>query len=142
MTQNLSPTHRGYGAGHCWYYLLGGAVLSPKQIKANTERSSFEGYAADDIGAADMLAEPKRSSELRALKAKVEAELRRDLSRYRQCALALNKYRATHDTPANPKSAEGVHVAISLKHNHLVNDFAHLGYLDDLLSRQGDLFGF
>jgi len=34
-----------------------------------------------------------------------------------------------------------IHTGISLKHNHLYNDFAHLLTLDNLLSKQPDLFG-
>ncbi len=142
MTQTFSHTHCGYGAGHCWYYLLGGAILSPKQIREATRQSSYEGYARDDIRAADRKADPHRSTTLRALKERFEGELRRDLSGYRQRALELHRYRANHDVPSEPKSAADVHVAISLKHNHLMNDFAHLILIDKLLNQQGDLFGF
>ena len=35
-----------------------------------------------------------------------------------------------------------IHTALSLKHNHLVNNFAHLITLDELLTKQMDLFDF
>jgi hypothetical protein len=90
--------------------------------------------------AADQKTEPKRSITLRRLKAAIEAELKRDISRYRQCALALHRHRKANPSTDRPTCAENVHLGVSLKYNHLVNDFAHLAYLDELLNRQGDLF--
>ncbi|MEP2706156.1 MAG: hypothetical protein ABJZ83_12835 [Yoonia sp.] len=143
MTQSPSMTHMGYDPGHCWYYLLGGKVLSPKQIKLRTLASGYKGYAAEDIGEAHLKAEPKRSSALRHLKAKFETDLKRDISRYRECALALHRFRkANPPLTERPKCANDVHMNISLKHNHIVNDFAHLIYLNELLNQQGDLFSF
>ncbi len=135
-------THMGYSSGHSWYYHLGGKPLSPKQIRAEVHASDYRGYAAADIVAADRLAEPKRSQRLRAFQARFQDDLRRDLSRYRQCVRALRLYRAAHDGRAIERVCDGVHVAISLKHNHLVNDFAHLIWLEDLLALQRDLFDF
>ena len=132
--------HRGYSSGHSWYYHLGGKPLSPKQIRAEVLASDYRGYAREDIEAADRLAEPKRSQKLRAFQARFRYDLRRDLSRYRQCERALRLYRAAHDGRALERVCDGVHVAISLKHNHLVNDFAHLIWLEDLLALQRDLF--
>ncbi len=142
MRPRSSLTFRDYGTGHCWYYLLGGAVLTPKQIKAMTQASGYLGYARDYILEADRKAEPQRSAALRALKERFEGELHRDLAGYRKSALYLRRYRVKNDVPTEPTCAAGVHVAISLKHNHLVNDFAHLIWLDKLLTQQGDLFGF
>jgi hypothetical protein len=31
---------------------------------------------------------------------------------------------------------------MSLKRNHIYNDFAHIVFLEELLSKQGDLFDF
>lgn len=132
--------HMGYSSGHSWYYHLGGKPLSPKEIRAEVLASDYRGYAREDIEAADRLAEPKRSQKLRALQERFRDDLRRDLSRYRQCVRALRLYRAKHADEAVEPVCDGVHVAISLKHNHLVDDFAHLIWLEDLLWRQRDLF--
>ena len=45
------------------------------------------------------------------------------------------------DDPENPVCRD-IHTNISLKHNHLFNNLAHLHYIDELLSFQEDLFGF
>ncbi len=132
--------HLGYSSGHPWYYHLGGRPLFPKQIREETRAGGYRGYAQDDIADADRLAEPKRSQSLRAFQAQFTDDLRRDLSRYRQCVRNLRLYRMKHAGDALEPVCDGVHVAVSLKHNHLVNDFAHLIWLDELLSRQRDLF--
>lgn len=131
----------GYSPGHPWYYLLGGAVLMPRAILAQTRASGYRGCYASMIEEADRLAEPKRSTKLRALQQRFFEDLRRDLSRYRTCVRNLRVYRQKSIGSDQPAQCEGVHVAISLKHNHLVNDFAHLVWLDELMTRQGDLFG-
>jgi hypothetical protein len=138
---SLSQTRFQYSTGHPWYYLLGGRILTLKQIREATRYSQYHGYMRDDIAALDKLSEPRRSAKLRSLRVKVIADLRRDISGYRKRALELHRYRVCHPVPSQPISAADIHTNISLKHNHLVNDFAHLIYLDDLLGKQGDLFG-
>lgn len=141
MTQHSQTTHCGYGAGHPWYYLLGGAVLSPKQIKEKVRQSGYQGYLGGDIAAADRKREPQRSQALRSLRARAMEELKRDISGYRRRALDLHSYRASNPLLERPTCCADIHTNISLKHNHLVNDFAHLITIDALLSVQGDLFG-
>lgn len=141
MKQRSQLSYRDYGTGHPWYYFLGGAVLSPKLIKAMTKISGYKGYLRDEIADADSKAEPARSTALRTLRSKAVQDLRADLSGYRRSALRLHLYRKDIPVSADALSSSDVHTAISLKHNHLVNDFAHLITIDDLLNRQGDLFG-
>lgn len=136
-----TATHCGYGAGHPWYYLLGGVVLTPKQIKANVIRSGYGGYLADDIAAADKKPEPQRSQALRSLRARAMEEFKRDMGGYRRRVSDLHRYRAANPLPERPTCCADIHTNISLKHNHLVNDFAHLITIDALLEVQGDLFG-
>lgn len=133
-------THGGYGSGHPWYYNLGGKVLSPKQIKESVKQSGYQGYMRSDIAAADNRAEPQRSQTLREMRRKAMLDLASDLNGYRARARELAAFRSEHPEPCEPSSAD-IHTNISLKHNHLFNDFAHLIWLDDLLSKQGDLFG-
>lgn len=132
--------HEGYSSGHSWYYRLGGKPLFPKQIREETRASGYRGYAESDIEAADGLTEPRRSQKLRGLQARFRADLRRDLSRYRECVRLLRAYRVAHGDAPFEDIQTDLHLAVSLKHNHLVNDFAHLIWLEDLLSRQRDLF--
>ena len=142
MTYSNPHTHGGYSAGHPWYYLLGGVVLSPKQIREATRQSSYQGYARNDIHAADRKAEPKRSATLRQYREKFEADLKQDLRFYRRMALTLHRYRKQRGIAETPVCSDDIHMAMSLKHNHLVNGFAHLILIDELLNQQGDLFGF
>lgn len=136
-----TPTHNDYSSGHPWYYFLGGAVLSPRQIQEAVRQSGYQGYLGDEIALAAKKSEPKRSQSLRVLRARAVSELKRDLSGYRRRALELHRHRAINTTPEQPVSCDDIHTNISLKHNHLTNDFAHLTYLDALLNQQGDLFG-
>lgn len=133
-------THGGYGSGHPWYYNLGGKVLSPKQIKESAKQSGYQGYMRSDIAAADDRAEPQRSQTLREMRHKAMLDLASDLNGYRARVRELAAFRKEHPEPCQPSSAD-IHTNISLKHNHLFNDFAHLIWLDELLSKQGDLFG-
>ena len=52
------PDHRGYSAGHPWYFLLGGPVPKPRAIRAEVEARGSPGYRIGDIEAADRRAEP------------------------------------------------------------------------------------
>lgn len=139
-TNTAMFTCGGYCSGHPWYYNLGGKVLSPKQILESVKASGYQGYMREDIAAADAKAEPQRSELLRALRAKVMDDLARDLSGYRARARELHAFRKVQGEPCEPSCAD-IHTNISLKHNHLFNDFAHLVWLDELLSHQLDLFG-
>lgn len=142
MTQHYRTKHCGYGAGHPWYYLLGGAVLSPKQIRDNVRQSGYRGYLLDEITAAGNKPEPQRSRALRQLHTRAVEAFRQDMSGYRRCALQLHRYRAANPMDVCPTRCDNIHTAIGLKHNHLVNDLAHLITIDAMLTVQADLFGF
>ncbi|MFD2257709.1 hypothetical protein ACFSSA_13580 [Luteolibacter algae] len=128
-----------YSPGHPWFYLLGGRVLTPKEIRESVRESGYNGWRADELDKLEAKAEPQRSQGLRKLRAIVLAELAGDLSRYRQVALELHRYRRR--TAGQELPCHAVHTSVSLKHNHLYNDFAHLIAIDDLLAQQPDLFG-
>jgi hypothetical protein len=131
----------GYRPGHPWFYVLGGMVLMPKEILTEVKASGYQGYMADTIAKADNKPEPQRSESLRQIRAKVHCDLISDLSCYRECARELHQYRITAIYNGGGPECREIHTSISLKHNHLYNDFAHLVRLDKLLSRQPDLFG-
>lgn len=136
---NLDKKINGYGPGHPWYYVLGGPILFPSEIMGNVKIRHYQGYMANEISKANSKPEPQRSEILRALKGKVLADLLSDLSYYRALACKLREFR--RDTPCSePPSCKDIHVSISLKHNHAYNGFAHLNAIEELLSRQGDLF--
>lgn len=143
MTDRIDDTSgtggNPYRPGHPWYYLLGGPVLKPSAIREAASRSIYHGYRAADIDKVDAMQEPKRSAALRAIREEVLEELRRDLSCYREVARELRCYRQETAGSPLPEISADVHTAISLKHNHLYNDFAHLLRLDAALSRQRDL---
>ena len=143
MQPPLTPTYRHYNTGHPWYYYRGGPVLSLKAIKEATRNSGYKGHNRDAIEKADRKPEPQRSQALLKIRKQVNDDLKRDIAGYRKRALQLHRSRMS----IKPKphkigaSCDDIHTNIALKHNHLVNDFAHLIYLDDLLNQQGDLFG-
>lgn len=122
-----------YSAGHPWYYVLGGPVLSPKQIAVNTKASGYKGCQADDIQKAS-------DKQLRKIRRDVLQKYRRDLSQYRQAALLLHRFRSENPDAIHKPECEYVHTVIFLKHNHLCNVFAHLFYIEERLQYQPDLF--
>ena len=130
-----------YRAGHPWYYVLGGTVLKPKEIMEKVKARNYEGYMIEDIRKADNKCEPQRSESLRRIKDRVLEDFWNDLSRYRQCATQLRFYDRILDIVEGESVCAEIHTSISLKYNHLYNDFAHLLKLDALLSKQQDLFG-
>ena len=142
----MQPEHRfepqcgGYNPGHPWYYVLGGPVLPPRLIMAAVKLRGYRGYLAADMDRAGSLPEPKRSQALRRMKANALADYRADLTSYRDMARKLHAYR--REVHGDAVRCEGIHQGISLKHNHLFNDFAHLIELDRLLTVQRDLFDF
>lgn len=137
----LKP-HRGYGIGHPWYYVLGGTIPTPKQILAHVKNKTYKGYAAKDIAAVNLRSEPQRSEALREFKRKFEADLKSDLSGYRKVVRNLRCHRETQSFDDKTTHCAEVHTSMSLKTCHLINDFAHMIYLDSLLSKQPDLFEF
>ncbi len=132
----------GYSPGHCWYYKLGGQIPYPKQICAAVKISGYRGYAEERIAAADQKPEPLRSEALRQLRDKFLFNLKADLAIYRRRALELSILRKRGGEICLDGSARDIDTSMSLKHNHLYNGFAHLIWLDELLAKQGDLFGF
>ena len=146
MAKHIEPLSecRGYRAGHPWYYLLGGDIPRPRQIQTDAIASDYCGYKVDDLRKIDQQSEPKRSAKLRKWQAKFKSDLKSDLSRYREVVRELHRYRESQDWDVVPSCCDDVHTAMSLKHAHLYNGFAHLHFLDELLSRGGnqlDLFG-
>lgn len=133
-------THCGYNAGHPWYYLLGGKVLTPKEIRDYVLANSYRGYRADDIRAIANRCEPQRSEAIRKIRMETLRELKADISRYRQCVFQLHEYRRATDGLPVPNVCVDVHTAVGLKQSHIINGFAHLALLDELPAQQGDLF--
>lgn len=129
---------RAYGAGHPWYYVLGGPLLGPASIRRAVLERGYRGYLAQEIDAANNKSEPQRSEALRCLKQQALCDFRQSLLRYRQLARELRAFRMSGQTETE---CTDLHTAISFKHNHLFNDIAQLIVLDHCLSQQRDLFG-
>lgn len=133
----------GYSPGHPWHYKLGGAIRTPKQILYAVISSGYQGYMADDIKQAGNKSEPDRSAALRVIRKKALKDLKADLSSYRRFTCELREYRKMDKSEQDSQPlCSDIHTTMSLKYNHLYNDFAHLYYIDILLSQQPDLFGF
>jgi hypothetical protein len=140
VVNNILKTHCGYDAGHPWYYLLGGAVPYPKQIRAQVIARGYRGYMEERITSASKRPEPQRSEALRALKLKVHVELRGNLSRYRELAYQLYAFRENSPLGEGRPECHDIHTSMRLKFAHIYNDFAHLNYIDTLPNQQQDMF--
>ncbi|KZL15869.1 hypothetical protein PsAD37_04243 [Pseudovibrio sp. Ad37] len=130
----------GYDPCHPWYYHTGGKPLYPKQIKQHVIATGYRGYLAKEIERIDQSAEPKRTHELRAIKATALTGLKRDLSRYREVVCELHQGEVFYDKDDPYRSIGDYCTSVSLKHNHIYNGFAILNYVDELLTHQKDLF--
>jgi hypothetical protein len=130
---------RGYTPGHPWHYHLGGAVPSPREIRAAVRLSRYLGYREPEIRSAAALAEPARSRALDAIRRDVCNGLRADISRYREVARALYAERRGATGRTLAASCSDICTSMSLKYAHIANGFAHLDVLDRL-PRQADLF--
>ena len=139
MTQTLA-LHCGYNASHPWYYLLGGAVPTLKQIRSCAEVKSYRGYLANEIDAAHAKQEPKRSAALRKIKAEVVDDLNKDISCYREVVCKLRAYQRARQFDDNQIVCAEIHTSMGLKFAHIFNGFAHLKALDDLPNQQMELF--
>lgn len=140
MEQQRTLRPADYHPGHPWYYLLGGTPPLPKQIMRKVKERGYRGYRQHYIEEAAAKAEPARSAALRAIRDEARRSLFANLSRYREVVHGLRTYR--QNPSEQPCFCSDVHQSVSLKHNHIYNDFAHLIWLDELLSEQPDLFGF
>jgi len=140
MVQDRPLKLSDYSPGHPWHYVLGANPPFPKQILERVKKRGYRGYRKHDIEEAAAKAEPARSIALRAIKEEARNSLFANLSRYREVARGLRQYRANPNE--QPCFYADVHQSVSLKHNHIYNDLAHLIWLDELLSEQRDLFDF
>ena len=95
---------------------------------------------ASDIEDADRRPEPKRSEILRQIRGKVMDDLKRDISHYREVARELLRQRKTFPFGSEKGCCDAIHESAALKHNYIFNDLAHKILLDELLSKQPDLF--
>lgn len=125
-----------YSTGHPWYYVLGGKVLSLKEIWQEAEQTNYKGYRETEIDKAN-----GNNTKLRTLKAETIQRLKVDISGYRKSALALHRYRKNLPKDWHPE-CDDIHTAMGLKRNHVFNEFANLQHIDELLAYQPDLFDF
>nr|WP_321526322.1 hypothetical protein [uncultured Cohaesibacter sp.] len=86
------------------------------------------------------MTEPKRTTRLKQLRAKVLYNLQGDISCYREVVRELRQYRVQHTGEKLDFASDSIHTAMSLKFNHLHNHFAALMKIDSAPS-QMDLFG-
>ncbi|MEQ9230595.1 MAG: hypothetical protein RIF46_07915 [Cyclobacteriaceae bacterium] len=124
-----------YHSGHPWYYVLGGKTLSVREIQKEAKESGYKGYLKDDITKIR-----GDNEKLRRLKSKVKDNLKKDISIYRKNVFALHQFNRVNKASITKPVCEDVHLSVSLKMSHLTNGFAHLNYIDELLSQQPDLF--
>jgi hypothetical protein len=125
-----------YKTGHPWYYVLGGKVLTLKEIWQEADTASYRGYLESEIDKA-----AGNNAKLNVLKTEAIARLKEDISRYRICALELHRYRKA--LPENHEPVcEDIHASMGFKRNHIFNEFANLKQINELLQQQPTLFDF
>ncbi len=130
----------GYHPGHPWYYVRGGTCPGPKTIMKNVIATGYRGSCRDSIDATNRLAEPVRTRRLKKLRLQYQQGLENDLVRYRQYVRQINRLRRTGQVDHDPVSCDDIHMSLSLKHNHIYNDLAHLRAIDAIFAEQLDLF--
>ena len=129
-------SEKTYSTGHPWYYVLGGKILSLKEILKEVNEAPNKGYLETEIDKAS-----GNNAKLQELKTKALSRLSDDISRYRQCALELHRYRKTLPENYKPICKE-IHTSMGLKRNHIFNEFANLKHIEDLQAHQPTLFDF
>ncbi|MGF1448152.1 MAG: hypothetical protein ACFB20_01900 [Opitutales bacterium] len=139
-TANTQSRPNTYKPSHPWYYLQGGKVLTPKEIRDRAKASGCMGWREEELEKLDAQPEPQRSQGLRKLRAIALKELKENLDGYRWAVLRLHRYR--REEPDEERFVcDDVHVSVFLKYNHVFGDFAQLLAIDDMLAQQPDLFG-
>ncbi len=128
-----------YKSCHPWYYHLGGKILTPKNILKNAKLSNYQGYLENDIKKFNLLDEPKRTKKLDELFRNELFDLKRSLSLYRKYALEISLRRKNNLIGENDPICDDVYMSLSLKHNHIFNNFSHL-ILIESFQKQMDLF--
>ena len=132
-----------YPFGHTWYFKLGGEILKPRAIKARVAAEDYKGYMREEIEAIDKRPEPERSQTLRTLREKVKQDLACYISSYRELACKIRAMRISgEDKHYKAPISSNIFLGISLRCSHMWNGFGHLIYIEDLLSKQRDLFDF
>ena len=79
------------------------------------------------------------SESLREIRIKIRGALKRDLDIYIERNRELKARRLDTNPPEQPISS-CVYTAMSLKHNHIYNDYAQLMICEEHLTSQTDLF--
>jgi hypothetical protein len=125
-----------YSTGHPWYYVLGGKILSLKEIWQEVDTATYKGYLEAEIDKAS-----GNTRKLQEMKTKAIVRVKEDISRYRQCALELHRYRKALPKDWHPE-CDDIHTAMGLKRNHIFNEFANLKQINELLQQQPTLFDF
>ena len=139
LEANENRRINGYTPTHPWFYVLGGQTQTPKEIRAEVRSSGYKGYRQEELSKLDAKAEPQRSQGLRKLRLVVLEELRIDLRQYRSVALEFHRQKQS-DIKEESNYCADVHTSMSLKYCHLFNDFGHILAIDEMLSKQPDLF--
>lgn len=113
--------HEGYSSGHCWYYRLGGRILSPEEICKEAECSGKERGYGTLIEQLDRAKEPKRSALIADAIRQWENDQRDNIQKYRDAAERVEyerRWNGPYDWDKR-RMWEDPCTAVSLKHNHI-----------------------
>lgn len=120
--------HQGYDSGHCWYYRLGGRIMTPEEICQEAEVSGKNWGDAGLIERLEKAGEPKRSALIAEAIQNCELNQAQDIQRYQEVTNQveyerrwLGPYQWDEGRMWNDPCT-----AASLKHNHIFYNQATL----------------
>lgn len=140
---DFAPYGGGYDTGHCWYYRLGGRILSVAEIKDNARGEDAHAHFVSSYAKIDRMKEPERSAEITSQITSIERSMKRDADRYLDFVKEIEHLRTFIGPQPYDWAKETYnepHTGISLKHNHISYGAAQIRALKSM-QVQGDLFG-
>lgn len=142
MTE-FAPFGGGYDTGHCWYYRLGGKILSVSEIIEAARGKEAHAHFVQSFSKLDRMEEPQRSEEIRKRIEIIEKSMKSDAEIYQGCVDEINRLRTVFGPEPYDWFKETYNeptTAIMLKHNHISYAAGQIRALRSL-QKQGDLFG-
>lgn len=115
-------------------------MVRPSWIKDSADPD--RAIIADRLAVACNKPEPQRSAAIKDLRSEVCADLKKDLSRYREVVRSLHRSRS-YQGPMTwfQQVYQEPNMAVALKHNHLLSNFSNLAAIDRVdYGKQMELF--
>lgn len=127
----------GYKPSHPWYYMNGGEVLRPDQIKPSNQSNLVDSFSGQIDKAKDNRTYLARLERERAL---VCVEIDRHINRYRE--ILKGGESSFKGDPVWPDARLNFCTALSLKHNHIKYYKSKLLFVDQEIERVKNSAGY